>query len=123
MGADHFSCFIVGNRCLSQPSVGRCYNSGAGSKELMKKSIPMGAGVSEFFGTHDGNVKHLESLLKVRVHVHDDNLVIDGPDDNVALVERMIADYAQLRAEGVRLSNGDLRSIIRIISEDTNQSL
>ena len=32
-------------------------------------------------------------------------------------------DYAQLRTEGVRFSNGDLKSIIRIISEDTSQSL
>jgi phosphate starvation-inducible PhoH-like protein len=89
----------------------------------MKKSIPMGAGVTEFFGTHDGNIKYLESLLKVRVHINEDHLVVDGSEENVELVERMITDYSQLRAEGVRLSNGDLRSIIRIISEDTRQSL
>jgi phosphate starvation-inducible PhoH-like protein len=89
----------------------------------MKKSIPIGAGIAEFFGTHDGNVKYLESLLKVQVHINDDNLTIDGSDEHVDLVERMLADYGQLRAEGVKFSNGDLRSIIRIISEDTTQSL
>jgi len=41
----------------------------------------------------------------------------------VDLVERMIADYVQLRAEGVKLSNSDLKSVIRIISEDASQSL
>jgi len=90
----------------------------------MKKSIRLGDGVAEFFGTHDGNIKYLESLLKVQVHVDgENNLTIDGDDNNVQLVERLVEDYSQLRAEGVKFSNGDLKSIIRIISEDTSQSL
>ncbi|PYR98973.1 MAG: hypothetical protein DMG15_27745 [Acidobacteria bacterium] len=90
----------------------------------MKKSIRIGDGVAEFFGTHDGNIKYLESLLKVQVHIDgENNLTIDGADDQVQLVERLVEDYAQLRTEGVKFSNGDLKSIIRIISEDTSQSL
>ena len=89
----------------------------------MKKSIRAGEGIAEFFGTHDSNVKYLESLLNVQVHLQDETLTIDGPDEKVALVERLISDYLQLRSEGVRFSNGDLKSIIRIISEDQNQSL
>src|SRR3990172_1840188 len=90
----------------------------------MKKSIRIGDGVAEFFGTHDGNIKYLESLLSVQVHLDENNLVtIDGENDSVDLVERLIQDYAQLRSEGVKFSNGDLKSIIRIISEDTSQSL
>src|SRR6478736_1278464 len=90
----------------------------------MKKSIRIGDGVAEFFGTHDGNIKYLESLLKVQVHIDgENNLTIDGDDDHVQLVERLVQDYAQLRAEGVKFTNGDLKSVIRIISEDTSQSL
>jgi phosphate starvation-inducible protein PhoH and related proteins len=90
----------------------------------MKKSIRMGDGVAEFFGTHDGNIKYLESLLKVQVHIDgENNLTVDGDEFNVELVERLVADYAQLRSEGVKFTNGDLKSIIRIISEDTSQSL
>ena len=89
----------------------------------MKKSIRVGEGVAEFFGTHDGNVKYLESLLNVQVHLQDDTLTVDGPDEKVDLVERLISDYLQLRSEGVRFSNGDIKSIIRIISEDESQSL
>src|SRR5262252_6955977 len=89
----------------------------------MKKSIPIGAGIAEFFGTHDGNIKYLESLLKVQVHINDDNLTVDGSDEHVEIVERMLADYAQLRAEGVKLSNSDLRSVMRIVAEDSSQSL
>lgn len=89
----------------------------------MRKSIRIGDGVADFFGTHDGNIKYLESLLKVQVHLDHDNLTIDGDDEKVQLVEKIIEDYIQLRSEGVRFSNGDLKSIIRIISEDTSQSL
>ena len=90
----------------------------------MKKSIRIGDGIAEFFGTHDGNIKYLESLLKVQVHLDgENNLTIDGEDDDVQLVERLVEDYSQLRAEGVRFANGDLKSMIRIISEDTTQSL
>ena len=90
----------------------------------MKKRIRIGDGVAEFFGTHDGNIKYLESLLKVQVHIDgENNLTVDGEDFNVELVERLVEDYAQLRSEGVKFTNGDLKSIIRIISEDTSQSL
>src|SRR5215468_8474791 len=90
----------------------------------MKKSIRIGDGVAEFFGTHDGNIKYLESLLKVQVQIDDqNNLTIDGDDRNVQLVERLVEDYTQLRSEGVKFTNGDLKSVIRIISEDTSQSL
>src|SRR5579884_988454 len=89
----------------------------------MRKSIRIGDGVADFFGTHDGNIKYLESLLKVQVHLDRDNITIDGEDEQVQLVEKLIEDYAQLRSEGVKFSNGDLKSVIRIISEDQTQSL
>src|SRR5262249_6719142 len=90
----------------------------------MKKSIRIGDGVAEFFGTHDGNIKYLESLLKVQVHIDgENNLTVDGEDQHVQLVERLVEDYGQLRAEGVKFTNGDLKSVIRIISEDASQSL
>jgi phosphate starvation-inducible protein PhoH and related proteins len=89
----------------------------------MKKSIRVGDNIAEFFGTHDANVKYLESLLNVQIHLEDDTLTVDGPDAKVALVDRLVSDYLQLRSEGVRFANGDLKSIIRIISEDESQSL
>src|SRR6516162_6482898 len=90
----------------------------------MKKSIRIGDGVAEFFGTRDGNIKYLESLLKVQVHIDGaNNLTVDGEDFNVELVERLVEDYSQLRSEGVKFTNNDLKSIVRIISEDTSQSL
>src|SRR5919108_411138 len=89
----------------------------------MKKSIRIGDGVAEFFGTHDGNIKYLESLLKVQVHIDgENNLTIDGDDHHVQLVERMVEDYAQLRAEGGKFTNGDLKSVIRIIPDEAQNT-
>ena len=65
----------------------------------MKKSIRVDGNIGEFFGTHDANVKYLESLLKVQVHLQDDTFTIDGPGDKVDVVERLLSDYLQLRDE------------------------
>jgi phosphate starvation-inducible PhoH-like protein len=89
----------------------------------MTKSIRIGGGIAEFFGTHDGNLKYLESLLRVQVHLQDDTLTIEGSDENVEMVEKLIEDYMQIRSEGLKPSNSDLKSAIRIISEDPTQSL
>src|SRR5947199_9777789 len=90
----------------------------------MKKTIRIGDGVAEFFGTYDGNIKYLESLLKVQIHIDgENNLTIDGENEHVQLVERLVEDEAQLRTEGVRFSNGDLKENIRIIFENQVKTL
>src|SRR5215475_3246027 len=87
--------------CFKNHNDNTCYNVARLSKRSMRKSIRIGDGVAEFFGTHDGNIKYLESLLKVQVHMDgESNLTIDGDEHNVQLVERLIQDYAQLRSEG-----------------------
>ena len=86
----------------------------------MKKTIPIGEGVTDLFGTYDGNIKYLESLLDVEVHIAPDSLTVEGNDNHVSLVEQLIEDYSQFRAEGVKLSGDDLKSIIRIVAEDNS---
>src|SRR5262247_1524678 len=97
---------MIGHLCsFKNTNDNTCYNAPRLSKRRMKKSIRIGDGVAEFFGTHDGNIKYLESLLKVQVHIDgENNLTIDGDDHNVELVERLVEDYAQLRSEGVKFA-------------------
>ena len=89
----------------------------------MKKTIPIGEGVADLFGTYDGNIKYLESLLDVEVHIRDQDLTVEGTAEHVDLVQRLLEDYATLRTEGVKLSSGDLKSVIRIVSEDNSVTL
>ena len=89
----------------------------------MKKTIPIGEGVADLFGTYDSNIKYLESALRVEVHIAEQNLTLEGEDRDVTLVEGLIQDYASVRAEGVKLSDEDLKSVIRIVSEDNSITL
>ena len=41
----------------------------------------------------------------------------------MALAQHLIEDYAALRSEGVRLSDQDLKAVIRIVSEDNTVTL
>jgi phosphate starvation-inducible PhoH-like protein len=89
----------------------------------MKKTIPIGESVADLFGTHDSNIKYLESVMGVDVYLAGTEIAIEGDDESVALVEKLIEDYAALRSEGVRLSDQDLRSVIRIVGEDNSLTL
>ena len=86
----------------------------------MKKTIPIGEGVADLFGTYDSNIKYLESVLGVEVRIAEHNLTVEGDDADVRLVDSIIQDYARVRAEGVKLSEEDLKSVIRIVSEDNS---
>ena len=63
----------------------------------MKKTIPIGESLADFFGTYDENIKYLESLLDVEVHIRENDLTVEGASEQVGLVERLIADYLTLR--------------------------
>ncbi len=89
----------------------------------MKKTIPIGESVADLFGTHDSNIKYLESVLGVEVYLAGTEIAIEGDDESVVLVEKLIEDYAALKSEGVRLSDQDLRSVIRIVAEDRSLTL
>ena len=89
----------------------------------MKKSVTFGQGAEAIFGTLDENLRYLESAFDVRISQAENNLVIEGPDDQVNIIERLILDYNQIRREGIVFTNGDFKSIIKIISEDSSVRL
>jgi phosphate starvation-inducible protein PhoH and related proteins len=89
----------------------------------MKKSVAFGQGAEAIFGTLDENLRYLESAFDVRISQAESNLVIEGPDDQVNIIERLILDYNQIRREGIVFTNGDFKSIIKIISEDSSVRL
>ena len=89
----------------------------------MKTTIPIGEGIADLFGTDDSNIKYLETMLDVEVGLGEENLSVEGDEGRVALAEHLIEDYAALRSEGVKLSDQDLKSVIRIVSEDNTVTL
>jgi len=86
----------------------------------MKKSVALGQGAEVIFGTLDENLQFLETAFDVRISLSENTFIIEGSDSQVEIIERLILDYNQIRREGMVFSNGDLRSIFKIIAEDTS---
>jgi phosphate starvation-inducible PhoH-like protein len=88
----------------------------------MKITLPE-RGLEALFGPYDQNIKHLESLLSVRVGARGGELTVEGDQADVAVVERILKDYSQLFAEGRAPSDAELRSAFKQIAEDRTATL
>jgi phosphate starvation-inducible PhoH-like protein len=80
-------------------------------------------GLEALFGPYDQNIKHLESLLSVRVGARGGELTVEGDEADVAVVDRILKDYSQLFAEGRAPSDAELRAAFKQIAEDRTASL
>ncbi|HVF90143.1 MAG TPA: PhoH family protein [Blastocatellia bacterium] len=89
---------------------------------MKKINIPE-EGIRALFGPYDENIKYLESLVSVRVHLRGNELSLEGDEQDVALVESILEDYAALFEEGRRMSNDELKSAFRQIAEDRAYTL
>ena len=88
-----------------------------------KASVPISRGIESLFGTHDENIRLLESGLNVRIHLLNDSLEIEGEEPDVERAEGILADYVALVKEGYAFTNGDLNSYFRVVTEDREVAL
>ena len=89
----------------------------------MKKNIELSPNIETLFGTHDENLHLLEDGLNVSIDLKSDSIEIHGSPAEVARAEQVFADYAHLRRSGFSFQNGDLGSMLRIITSDPNATL
>jgi phosphate starvation-inducible PhoH-like protein len=89
---------------------------------LKKIELPPRA-VETLFGVHDQNIKHLESLLDVRVDARGQDLTLDGKPEDVETAERLIEDFAALFREGKTFTDKELREAFAQIAEDRAYTL
>lgn len=89
----------------------------------MKKIELPPRGLETLFGIHDQNIKYLESLLDVRINARGQDLSVDGDPKDVATVERILEDFADLFEEGRTFSDKELRDAFAQIAEDRAFSL
>ncbi|MEO6393083.1 MAG: PhoH family protein [Pyrinomonadaceae bacterium] len=89
----------------------------------MKKIELPPRGLETLFGIHDQNIKYLESLLDVRINARGQDLTVDGDPKDVATVERILEDFAELFNEGRPFSDKELRDAFAQIAEDRAYSL
>ena len=89
---------------------------------MKKIELPPRA-IETLFGVHDQNIKHLESLLDVRVDARGQDLTLDGDPKDVETAERIIEDFAALFREGKTFTDKELREAFAQIAEDRAYSL
>ena len=89
----------------------------------MITSVPVTRGIESLFGTRDENIRLLESGLGVSTRLNTDTLAIEGEPDAVARAEHILQDYFALVKEGAVFRNGDLNSLLRVVTADPDVTL
>ena len=84
---------------------------------MKKISLPQ-EGIATLYGAHDGNLKHIESLLGVAIRTQGDELIVEGEKSAEQRVERIFEQLKALMAEGYELRNGDVKTAAQLIVDD-----
>jgi len=89
---------------------------------VKKISLPQ-EGIETLYGAHDGNLKHIESLLGVAIRTQGDELIVEGEKASEQRVERLFDQLANLMAEGYELKNGDVKTATQLVADDATVNL
>jgi phosphate starvation-inducible PhoH-like protein len=79
--------------------------------------------VKTLFGSYDDNLRHLESLLNVRIRTQGHELLVEGQPADEAKAERIIGQLSSLFQEGFTISNGDVKTASQLAAQDENVDL
>jgi len=79
--------------------------------------------IKTVFGSYDDNLRHLESLLNVRIRTQGHELLVEGQPADEAKVERIIGQLNALFREGFTISNGDVKTLSQLVAQDENVDL
>ena len=89
----------------------------------MKASVPVSRGIESLFGTRDENLRLIESGLGVSTRLNNDTIEVEGDAADVARAEKIFEDYFALIGEGTVFKNGDLNSLLRVVTADPDVTL
>ncbi|MEJ2109617.1 MAG: PhoH family protein, partial [Acidobacteriota bacterium] len=89
----------------------------------MRKVLLSDRSLQLLFGPLDENIRFLEKLFGVTIQSRDSSLIIDGEEEDVQALEKILVDFSSLADKGHLITNGDLKSAFRQIAEDTALSL
>jgi phosphate starvation-inducible PhoH-like protein len=89
----------------------------------MKKVLLSDRSLQLLFGPLDENIRFLEDLFAVTIQARNSSLAIDGEEENVAALEKILLDFSALVDKGHAITNGDLQSAFKQIAEDAALTL
>jgi phosphate starvation-inducible protein PhoH and related proteins len=89
----------------------------------MKKSIGISPNIETLFGTRDENVRVLEDGLNITINLRSNAIELEGAARDVARAEQVFTDYESLQRSGYSFNNGDLNSMLRVLTADATATL
>jgi phosphate starvation-inducible protein PhoH and related proteins len=93
---------------IPQPNVER----GEAHSE-MKKVLLSDRSVQLLFGPLDENIRFLENLFGVTIRARDSSLTIDGEEENIEALGKILIDFSALVDMGHSITNGDLKAAFK----------
>ena len=88
----------------------------------MRRTVHISGQIEPFFGTLDENVRLLEDSLRVRTHLHDTRLTIEGEQDSVDQAVKIVEEYNHLTRHGRTLSAAEVKSLMRVATDEPHES-
>ena len=88
----------------------------------MRRTIHIAGKIEPFFGTLDENIRSLEDALRVRTHLHDTRLTIEGEQDSVDQAVRIVEEYNHLTRHGRSLTSAEVKSLMRVATDEPHES-
>lgn len=89
----------------------------------MKKITLPEQGIENVFGAHDANLKHIESLINVRIRTQGTEVIIEGDSASESRAARIFDGLRRLIDEGYTIANGDVKTAARLIVDNDDVDL
>ncbi len=89
----------------------------------MRKITLPEEGIETLFGSHDANLKHIESVLDVRLSTQGAQVMVEGRREDEARVAAIFEQIQQLREAGYELTNGDVKTAADLLVENADLDL
>ncbi len=89
----------------------------------MKKNVEISPKIETLFGTRDENLHLMEDGFSVAINLRADSVEIEGAPSDVARAEQVFVDFDHLQRAGHQFNNGDLGSLLRVVTTDPSASL
>ena len=80
-------------------------------------------GTHTLFGNHDENLRMLEDEFKVKISSRGGEIFVTGAPDNVAPVEKLLAQMQELIEQGYPLKRSDIHTGMRVLRDRPEASI
>src|SRR3954462_12930249 len=80
-------------------------------------------GTHTLFGNHDENLRMLEDEFKVKISSRGGEIFVTGAPDNVAPVEKLLAQMQELIEQGYPLKRSDIHTGMRVLQDRPEGSI